>query len=85
MLEGRHVVVQHGKVVREVLGRSPDGTVLYGEPLDDYAPIVQAALALLRVNESRRKLTGADSPAKLDVDLGSVVRYTVVGMPEGAL
>lgn len=61
VLATRHFVhTQGGKVVRH-----PET----GTPLTDTGPVIQAALALLRVSESRRKLTGADEPAKQRVQV----------------
>lgn len=38
-----------------------------GQPLIDDGPTIQAGLALLKAEESRRKLLGLDKPAKIEV------------------
>ena len=40
-----------------------------GEPLADDGPVVQAAMGLVRVSESRRKLLGLDAPARSRVEV----------------
>jgi Arc/MetJ family transcription regulator len=60
VLGARHYVVSAGGKV--VLG--PDG-----EPLTDHGAIVHAALALLRVHESRRRLLGTDAPPRVRVEI----------------
>jgi hypothetical protein len=61
VLRRGHVTISGGKVVLD-----DDG-----HPYLDDGPVIAAALALLRVQESRRGLLGLDAPAKVDatVDL----------------
>jgi hypothetical protein len=40
-----------------------------GQPLTDDGPVMQAGLALLRVEESRRKLKGLDAPSRTRVEV----------------
>lgn len=68
VLEGDHVVVSHGQVVKDA----------DGQPLRDSAPKLAAIREARASLESFRKLTGLDQPAK--VNLSGGVRYEVVGV-----
>lgn len=68
VLEAHHVTVSHGRLIL-------DGDEL---PIPDHGPVLQAATALVRLSESRRKLLGLDAPAQVVTD--STVRYEVVGV-----
>lgn len=68
VLASKHVVVQHGKVVR-----GPDD-----EPLTDDDPTMRAVATLLKIQERRSKLLGLDSAQKVQLDGG--VRYELVGV-----
>jgi DNA-binding Lrp family transcriptional regulator len=57
VLARRHVTISAGKVVLDT----------DGQPYLDDGPVVAAAQALVRVQESRRKLLGLDEPARADV------------------
>lgn len=67
VLETKHVVVSHGKVIYS-------GT----EPLIDDGPILAAVDRLVKISESRRKLLGLDAAQKLDVSGG--ITYEIVGV-----
>lgn len=57
ILEREHILVSNGRVVS-----------LDGEPLKDPGPALNAVSILLRINESERKLEGADEPARVSVE-----------------
>ncbi|MFD7554124.1 helix-turn-helix domain-containing protein [Streptomyces sp. NPDC059835] len=57
ILEREHIMVSNGRVV-----------FLSDEPLKDPGPALAAASLLLRLNESGRKLDGADEPARVSVE-----------------
>src|SRR6266545_3744793 len=61
VLRARHLVIQGGKVVLDEQGR----------PYVDHGPTLAAIGQLVRLSESRRRLLGADAPARVDarVDL----------------
>jgi len=58
VLEREHVVVQHGKIVRDE----------DGNPLRDDGPVLAAVGTLLRISERRSKLLGLDAPIPLAID-----------------
>jgi hypothetical protein len=62
VLAGQHVTVSGGKVIRDE----------HGQPLRDHGPTIAAAQALVRVQESRRKLLGLDAPVRVDAKLMTV-------------
>lgn len=68
VLDGAHVTVQHGRVVKD-----DDGT-----PLPDHDPLMRAADRLLKIAERRSKLLGLDQPIKHEVS-GQVL-YAVEGV-----
>ena len=66
VLSRAHVTVSGGKVMTT---KGDDG---HEVPLLDDGPIIAAAQALVRVQESRRKLLGLDAPARVDARVLSV-------------
>ncbi|MFI2632618.1 hypothetical protein ACH5A2_19800 [Streptomyces collinus] len=68
ILQRDHVVVSHGKVVKDEEGK----------PLLDDGVKLQAVDRYLRSRESFRKLLGLDKPAKVEHSGG--VRYEVIGV-----
>src|SRR5690606_28078765 len=62
VLTARHIVVQHGKVVRDE----------NGNPIPDYAPILQAIGTLVRLSERRAKLLGLDAAVRVDAQVHQV-------------
>lgn len=57
ILDRQHIQVSNGRVV-----------FLNDEPLKDPGPALAAIQLLLRINESERKLEGADEPARVSVE-----------------
>lgn len=57
ILERQHIQVSNGRVV-----------FLNEEPLQDPGPALAALNLLLKINESERKLEGADEPARVSVE-----------------
>lgn len=57
ILERQHIQVSNGRVV-----------FLNDEPLQDPGPALAALGLLLKINESERKLEGADEPARVSVE-----------------
>ncbi|MGW3365959.1 sigma factor-like helix-turn-helix DNA-binding protein [Streptosporangium canum] len=62
VLEQGHVVVQHGKIVRDE----------DGNPVRDDGPVLQAIGTLLRISERRSKLLGLDAPIAVDANVHQV-------------
>lgn len=62
VLNADHVVVSHGRVVHEIVGRNEDGAPIYGGPLVDHEPVLKAIETLRRLAERRAKLLGLDAP-----------------------
>ncbi len=58
ILEQEHHLVSHGKVIYDAEGR----------PLMDSGPKLAAIREVRQLNESIRKLTGGDAPARVSVD-----------------
>lgn len=56
ILEKRHIVIQHGKVVTHE-----------GVPVEDDAPTLSAVAHLLKIQERRAKLLGLDAPKQIEV------------------
>jgi hypothetical protein len=67
VMDSTHYVVSRGEVVEHE-----------GAPLVDDGPVIAAAMAILRIEESRRKLLGLDAETKVSVSGG--VRYEIVGV-----
>lgn len=72
VLAARHLTIANGKVVRDEAD----------EPLLDDAPVLSAVDRLLRIEERRARLLGMDAPSQVT---GTVVNYTVDGVPPGVL
>jgi hypothetical protein len=75
VLDRRHVVVSHGRIVRE--GKpyvTDEGTAEIaegaGSPLIDDTPTLQAIDRVMRLSESKRRLLGLDAPAKAEFSTG---------------
>ena len=69
ILDAKHVVVQHGRVVE-----------LDGEPLRDRGPELDAIKAILDIESRRAKLDGTDTPVKQQLEVDGGLRYEVVGI-----
>lgn len=76
VLHARHVVVSNGHVVSEIVGHHPlvddsgeahpkGGEPIYGDPLIDHGPVLDAARTLVALQARRAKLVGADAPVEL--------------------
>ena len=75
VLDARHITVSNGKVII-----NPDTN----EPMDDDAPILQAADRLLKIEEARRrngerraKLTGIEAAVKVDATVTEVTQQDI--------
>jgi len=55
VLRTRHVKVDHGRLI-----------VIDGEPLIDDAPVLHAIQSILRIKERRARLTGIDTPVRVE-------------------
>jgi hypothetical protein len=91
VMKRQHVVVSHGRVVREgepfideETGRAKiaEGA---GAPLVDDAPVLQAIDRLQRLQAARRALLGLDTPVTQKVEGNLAVTYTVVGVDTEAM
>ncbi|GAA1749510.1 hypothetical protein [Nonomuraea bangladeshensis] len=69
ILETKHVVVQHGRVVE-----------LDGEPLRDRGPELDAIKTIIDIEQRRAKLDGLDTPVKQQLEVDGGLRYEVVGV-----
>jgi hypothetical protein len=89
VLAAHHVVVSNGHVVSQIIGHHPlktddgedhplAGQSIYGEPLTDHGPVVQAIAELRRLDDQEAKLTGAYAALKVDTTVA--VKYEVVGV-----
>lgn len=67
IIDRRHVVVQQGHVVSEILGSDDDGQPIFGEPLEDDSIVLAAMDRLHKIDEAERKLLGLDAKAELAV------------------
>lgn len=96
VLERRHVVVSHGRVVLSAdVVRDEDGDPVYdgdgepvirrGAPLVDDGPVLEAADRLLRIADRRARLLGLDTPVKSVVEGTATVKYVVEGIDPSEL
>lgn len=65
VLHTKHVVVSNGHVVSEIVGHDDEGSPIYGEPLVDHGPVLDAARTLVALQGRRAKLVGADAPIEM--------------------
>lgn len=65
VLHAKHVVVSNGHVVSEIVGHDDEGNPVYGDPLIDHGPVLDAARTLVALQARRAKLVGADAPTEL--------------------
>ena len=81
-----HVLVSHGRVVREgepEIDEETGEAVIRegaGSPMLDDAPKLAAIKAILDIESRRAKLLGLDAPVKTDLNVNADVQYTVVGV-----
>jgi hypothetical protein len=73
IMQGRHPLVSHGRIVKEEDDFGNEVTLL------DPAPALGAMDRLLRIAERRAKLLGLDMPVKVDLTATSV-EYNFVGI-----
>lgn len=73
VMAAKHVVVQQGHVVSQIIGQDGEGNPIYGEPLTDHGPVLDAARALALVQGREAKLIGADAPTKVEATVTEVV------------
>lgn len=57
VLRASHIVVQHGKIVRDE----------DGDPVRDHMPVLAAVDRLERISQRRARLMGLDAPVKVEV------------------
>jgi hypothetical protein len=80
ILDRRHVVVQQGHVVSEILGSDDDGQPIFGEPLEDDSIVLAAMDRLHKIDEAERKLLGLD--ARPEVQITGSLRYVIEGLDD---
>ena len=68
VLGREHAKVDHGRKIMDLVKDPQTGEVTQRPMLDD-GPVIQAATALLRVQERRAKLLGLDAPAQHRVEV----------------
>lgn len=79
VLHANHVVVSNGHVVSEIVDQHPltdaegnphpkAGEPIYGDPLIDHGPILDAARTLVALQARRAKLTGSDAAVKTELN-----------------
>lgn len=73
VMAAKHVVVQQGHVVSEITGQDDEGNPIYGDPLTDHGPVLDAARALALVQGREAKLIGADAPTKVEATVTEIV------------
>lgn len=89
ILAAHHVVVSNGHIVSEIVGHYPlktdngedhplAGQPIFGEPLVDSAPVMQAVDRLIKLDDQEAKLVGAYAATKIDATVA--VRYEVIGV-----
>lgn len=62
VLTAKHIVVQHGKIVRDE----------DGNPIVDHGPVLQAINTIVKISTERRRLLGLDVPVRADVTVHQV-------------
>jgi hypothetical protein len=75
VLERLHVVVSHGRIIRDDDGK----------PLRDDGPELAAVARLIDIEQRRARLLGLDAPQRLDATTAGTVRYEIVGTDMDAL
>jgi hypothetical protein len=79
VLHANHIVVSNGHVVSEIVGHHPlftdegeahpqAGEPIYGEPLTDHGPVLDAARTLVAIQARKAKLVGADAAVKTELN-----------------
>lgn len=78
ILTKKHVVIQNGHAVSEVIYDENGKATGYGENYEDDSVVMAAVEQLRKIDESERKLLGLD--ARAQVEVAAAVRYEVVGL-----
>jgi negative regulator of sigma E activity len=73
VLGTKHVVVQQGHVVSEITGEDDEGRPIYGAPLIDHGPTLDAVRTLAAIQAREAKLVGADAPTKVEATVTEIV------------
>lgn len=80
VLHANHVMVSNGHVVSEIVDHFPlfdeatgephpkGGEPIYGDPLTDHGPILDAARTLVALQARKAKLVGADAAVKTELN-----------------
>lgn len=92
IMHSRHVVVSNGHVVSEIIGHHPlfdeetgephpkAGEPIYGEPLEDHGPKLDAGRTIIAAHTRLSKLIGADAPVKTELSGDMELNYTIRGI-----
>lgn len=90
VVDKKHLVVSHGKVVRigePVIDESGKAVIRegHGEALLDDTPRLQASRLLLEIEKQEAALLGLNAPVKTDVNGGVEFKVSIVGVDVGAM
>jgi hypothetical protein len=66
VLRGDHPYVSEGRIIHEVIGHDKNNRPIYGEPLQDVKPILQAAQTLTALHNRLMTNIGGDAPKRLE-------------------
>jgi hypothetical protein len=92
VLHAKHVVVSNGHVVSEIVGHHPlfddetgeahpkAGEPIYGDPLLDHGPTLDASRTIIAAHARLSKLIGADAPVKTELSGDVELNYTIRGI-----
>lgn len=91
IMHDRHVVVSNGHIVSEIVDHHPlvddegnphpkAGEPIYGEPLEDHGPKLDAGRTIIAAHARLSKLIGADAPVKTEVSGDMELNYTIRGV-----
>jgi hypothetical protein len=94
ILAAHHVTVSNGHIVSEITGHWPlkddegndhplAGQPIYGDPLLDPAPVMQAIDRLVKLDDQEARLLGLYPATKVQLD--ATVNYSVAGVDMQAL
>lgn len=64
-----HFVVSDGRVVRPIVGVGEDGKPVYGDPLIDDAPVLQALDRFLKIQDRRERYLGLAAPTRVETTI----------------
>lgn len=80
VMRRRHVVVSNGHVVSEIVDVADDGKPVYGEPIEDDGPRLDAARVLTVVQARESALVGGDAAKRVEAQIVGEMRVEVVGV-----